>query len=428
MLLRAAAMFEELHRAEPDKLSYLLELSTTYHYLSQIQSDSAGERQAALASAEAAVKWSRAAVAQAPGDLEAQDALARALTGRIQLLVSGDISRMRMEDVAEARRIIESHLQKQPNQPLQLMLLSNTYSAEKEYHRMRLNYEAALPLAEKSLELRQQASAQLRNDITVLRSLMAAYNSVADLIRPTQATGAQLQRAEECYERAAAIAERLVLGDPADHTAQYNRALGFVRLASFFDGRGDAGTAFKHAERGLEAFRAMRAELERNVTWDTAFVATLLVYEGICRKVGRTDAVEPALREALKESFAVAQRDQRPESPYRTASLAAERLAEWVAVRDAASALDFAEQAVHFAERARAVPGAGPFTVLRLAQARGEAALLFARIAEERSDEKLRTRARTLAAASTAVMGELKEPQMAAWPVAARERVKALVR
>jgi hypothetical protein len=150
------------------------------------------------------------------------------------------------------------------------------------------------------------------------------------------------------------------------------------------------------------------------------------MYEEICRSAGRPDAVEPALREALAEALAMANKDLRPESSFRTASFATERLATWKVERDPGAALDFAEQSVRYAERARSIPGAGPFTILRLAQARGEAALLYGRVGEERHDAALEARARALAEQSVAALGELTESQMGNWPRESRDRVRAL--
>jgi tetratricopeptide (TPR) repeat protein len=345
------------------------------------------------------------------------------LTG-FQLGIGRDISRMHLEDVAEVRRIVEPLAAAQPEKPEYLTLLADSYMAEFQYYRMRLDSAAALPRIEKALDLYQQTSALLPNDTAVLRNLMNGYNGVADLYPTGTPSLVSVEHATDYYERAAAISERLAMGDPADRNAQYQLAFGAMRLAGLYLQRSDATTALRHAEHGIRIFHGLRREIEQNLLWRSALIGSLLVYEGICRSAGHPEAVEPALREALAEALSGAEKNQRPENFFRSASLAAERLASWTAPRDVDAALTFAEQSVQYAERARGIPGAGPFTILRLGQARGEAALLYAR---QGHAEASTSRARALAEQSLAVMGELTEQQMANWPKVTRESIRSLV-
>jgi hypothetical protein len=64
--------------------------------------------------------------------------------------------------------------------------------------------------------------------------------------------------------------------------------------------------------------------------------------------------------------------------------------------------------------------------LLRLAQSRGQAALLYARLADQRRDSRLGARARDLASQSAAVMAEMKEAQLDSWPREERDQVRVL--
>ncbi len=427
MLRRSAAIFEELHRSGPQEASPVAELATTWQHISLIESYHSKDSKDAFEAVDRAVEWSRRAVALAPADAEAQRALSHALITRVRVGGRRDASRMRLEDALEARRIVEAILAAQPDQPESLVQLAESYSAEADYYHMRLDYPAALPAAEKSLELWEKAGTLLRNDGNIVRNLMMAYSAVADLYRPGSQTGPTAQRALECYERMTAISERLVMGDPMDRPAQFQLAMSYVRMAGLYVETGDAAKGADHAAHSVRLFRGLRREMEQNLTWRSAYATTLLVFEDACRRAGRTEEVEPALREALSETLALAALNQRPESPFRTASWAAERLASWMAGRDDEAAIGFAEQSAGLADRARSVPGSGPFTVLRVAQAHGEAALLLARLADRRNDDRLRGRARALAARSVAAMSSLTETQMDGWSRATRDQVKAMV-
>jgi tetratricopeptide (TPR) repeat protein len=420
LLQQAIGLYEELHRADPSQLSYLLGLSAVYRNVAKIEADTSRDPAAGFDAAGQALAWSRAALALAPQRQDAQDALCHALLTRFQLGISRDISRMHLEDVAEVRSIVAPLAAAQPEKPEHLTLLADSYIAEFHYYRMRLDYQSALPRIEKALDLYRQAGALLPNDTAVLRNLMNSYNGVGDLY-PT-GTLVSAERATDSYERAAEIAERLAMGDPADRNAQYQLALNTMRLAGLYQERKNTAKALQHAEHGVRIFRGLHREMEQNLLWRSGFVGSLLVYENICRTGGHPEAVEPILRETLAEALGGAEKNQRPENFLRSASLAAERLASWTSPRDADAALAFAEQSVQYAERARAIPGANPFTILRLGQARGEAALLYA----QRRDETSHSRARALAGQSLAVMGELTEQQMAAWSKVTRESIRAL--
>jgi tRNA A-37 threonylcarbamoyl transferase component Bud32 len=422
MLRMAASMFEDLHRAEPSRLSNMLELATTYSHIAAMLVYSARNPAPGFEAAERAVSWGRAAYAFAPADPRAQEMLSKALLERLLLGVRRDISRMRLADAGEVRRLMEKLLVTHPDNPEYLARLADAYSAEAQYYRMRLDYESALPLAEKALALREQVSMLERNDTAALRNLMMSYSHVADLYRP----GSKLppQRARECYERMSGIAERLALGDPADRTAQYDLAMSLIRVAGLQLDLGDTASGVKYAEHSIQVFRGLRREMQENMMWRLSLATSLTVYADLCRRAGRQNEVEPILRESLAEHLAIVERDQRPEAPLRSASVAAARLAEFKLGQDNEAAMRYADQSVGLAERAS--KGSGPFTLLRVAQSRGDAALLYERVAEQRRDDKLWTRARNLASQSTAVMQELKEPQMERWPRADRERVKAL--
>jgi len=58
------------------------------------------------------------------------------------------------------------------------------------------DYQAALPPAERALELREKLSVLLRNDTGVLRSLTASYNGVADLYQPGPVSVVPVERGD----------------------------------------------------------------------------------------------------------------------------------------------------------------------------------------------------------------------------------------
>jgi len=81
---------------------------------------------------------------------------------------------------------------------------------------MRLNYQAALPPAERALELREKLSVLLRNDTGVLPQSDGQLQRGGRSVPARPVSVVPVERAIECYERAAAISERLAQGDPAD--------------------------------------------------------------------------------------------------------------------------------------------------------------------------------------------------------------------
>jgi hypothetical protein len=155
--------------------------------------------------------------------------------------------------------------------------------------------------------------------------------------------------------------------------------------------------------------------------------ATLIAFGDTARNTEHLDEAENAFRESLDLCLSTSKKDQRPEGSLRTASLAAGRLATINARRKRHDdAMRLSDQAIELAHKAMAVPGAGPFTVLRVAQAQGEAALLFAAVAGERKDEAVRAKAWNYARQSAKVMAQLKEDQLGNWAKEDRERVLAL--
>jgi tRNA A-37 threonylcarbamoyl transferase component Bud32 len=423
MLRRAAGIFEDLHRAEPGKAPHVLELSRTDGHIAYILAYGARNTGPAFQAADRAVNWARSAIRLTPGDAQAQDVLGYALLTRVLLAVRYDLSRFRLEDAAEVRQLMERLLAREPRNSDYLSKLSDGYSAEAQYRRYHLDYNAALPLAEKALSLREQVSELSRNDTMAQRNLMMSYSHVADYYTVSQPPA---PRARECYERMVAIAERLALGDPADRTAQYDLAMSLIRLAVLHRDLGDTAAGVKYGEQSIRIFRGLRREMQENLMWRLSLAYALMAHGRTCGKAGRREEAGASLRESLAEHLAVAQQFQRPEEPLRQASAAAAYLAEFQLGADDAAAMRYADQSVELADRARKVPGSGAFTLMRVAQSRGDASFLYARIADERHDDGLRARARDLAAQSVAAMAALREEQMEKWPRADRERVKAL--